>query len=810
MKPTGGGGTVNNNNNKKRWSWLVVAVLILVFLSLLVPLAFLYGVHHHTTLTGYASEQSGTGSSRKDVTLDTTSIRGGLSARVDGLLKDLGPTLPKDFTRIPIKKTENKTTDFAVPTQVLKPPPKKHRDVSSAEGTKTVQAIGESDKMCEVKFGSYCLWRRQHREKMKDFIVKKMKDQLYVARAYYPSIAKMPKLDQLSQEMKQNIQEFERILSESSSDPELPPQVEKKLLKMETTITKAKAATVDCSNVDKKLRQLADLTEDEANFHMKQSAFLYQLAVQTTPKSLHCLSMRLTVEYFKTSPVDADQSDSLTNPELYHYVLFSNNVLASSVVINSTVMHARASGKQVFHVLTDKQSYFSMKMWFFTNAYKDATVQVLNIEDLNLPEGGHDRTHLSMPQELRISFLSSSESRTEYISVFSDWHYALPKIFPTLKKIVVLDDDIVVQRDLSELCSLDMGGKVIGALEFCAVKLGAIKSYLGNEQYDVNSCTWMSGLNIIDLGQWRKRDITKTYQNLVKQRLSETATLGATMLTFQGLLVALDDKWMLSGLGHNYGISNEAINKAAVLHFNGNMKPWLELGISSHLIDKERGLQFVDDKEDQAAIVLYRIEMVSDGNLKSRILLFLPYYFSPTTTSGTTTSEPTTTTTTHHITHHYSPPNPPPLPLLTTEPTTTTRPPDPLVAESTSGQAESAAESTADRSLSKTPSDIIFLWKEERVRLLVGSPGASTTPVYSPGSSSTSIYSPRSLAHPRYSPRVSTPQSYSMGNSKNAECSNCKHLLDKITVLEATVDMYMHPEQHTVNSAAYFTKFTVI
>ncbi|GJW20857.1 hypothetical protein Tco_0031479 [Tanacetum coccineum] len=35
----------------------------------------------------------------------------------------------------------------------------------------------------------------------------------------------------------------------------------------------------------------------------------------------------------------------------------------------------------------------------------------------------------------------------------------------------------------------------------------------------------------------------------------------------------------------------------------------------------------------------------------------------------------------------------------------------------------------------------IFLWKEERVRLLVGSPGASTTLIYSPGSSSTPIYS---------------------------------------------------------------------
>nr|GEW04076.1 hypothetical protein [Tanacetum cinerariifolium] len=50
-----------------------------------------------------------------------------------------------------------------------------------------------------------------------------------------------------------------------------------------------------------------------------------------------------------------------------------------------------------------------------------------------------------------------------------------------------------------------------------------------------------------------------------------------------------------------------------------------------------------------------------------------------------------------------------------------------------------------------------FLWKEERVGLLINSPG---------------------------------------------ECSNCKHLLGRIKVLQATLEMYRHPEQHTLNSAA--------
>nr|GEX11640.1 hypothetical protein [Tanacetum cinerariifolium] len=87
---------------------------------------------------------------------------------------------------------------------------------------------------------------------------------------------------------------------------------------------------------------------------------------------------------------------------------------------------------------------------------------------------------------------------------------------------------------------------------------------------------------------------------------------------------------------------------------------------------------------------------------------------------------------------------------------------------------------------------LFWIWKEKRVRLMVSSPRASTTPSYSLGPSTP----------PSYSPGSSTPQSYFSGSLRNAECSNCKHLLDKITVLKATVEIYMYPEQHTVNSAA--------
>ncbi|GJS00371.1 hypothetical protein Tco_0316879 [Tanacetum coccineum] len=91
-----------------------------------------------------------------------------------------------------------------------------------------------------------------------------------------------------------------------------------------------------------------------------------------------------------------------------------------------------------------------------------------------------------------------------------------------------------------------------------------------------------------------------------------------------------------------------------------------------------------------------------------------------------------------------------------------------------------------------------------RLRQLMSSPGAPSTPSYSAGHSTPPSYSSGPSTPPSYSSGPSTPTNYSLGSSRNAECSNCKHLRGKISVLKATMEMHMHPEQHTVNSAALF------
>ena len=62
------------------------------------------------------------------------------------------------------------------------------------------------------------------------------------------------------------------------------------------------------------------------------------------------------------------------------------------------------------------------------------------------------------------------------------------------------------------------------------------------------------------------------------------AAFSLSLLSFQNLIYPLDGRSTLSGLGYDYGIDPEVAQSSAALHYNGNMKPWLELGILDYKI----------------------------------------------------------------------------------------------------------------------------------------------------------------------------------------------------------------------------------
>ena len=135
---------------------------------------------------------------------------------------------------------------------------------------------------------------------------------------------------------------------------------------------------------------------------------------------------------------------------------------------------------------------------------------------------------------IRCFFLNTFST---YIAIVTSLIYAeciyvcimcIEQLFPNLDKVVFLDDDVVVQRDLSPLWEIDMNGKVNGAVETCRgddqwVMSKHFRNYfnfshpLVAQHLDPDECAWAYGMNVFDLRAWRTTNIRETYHTWLKE-----------------------------------------------------------------------------------------------------------------------------------------------------------------------------------------------------------------------------------------------------------------------------------------------------
>lgn len=130
---------------------------------------------------------------------------------------------------------------------------------------------------------------------------------------------------------------------------------------MEQTLMKGKQMQDDCAAVVKKLRAMIHSTEEQLHALKKQTLFLTQLTAKTLPKGLHCFPLRLTTEYYNlnSSQQQFPNQEKLEDPQLYHYAIFSDNILATTVVVNSTVTNAKVD---CFHLKNSLDIFLAAKI----------------------------------------------------------------------------------------------------------------------------------------------------------------------------------------------------------------------------------------------------------------------------------------------------------------------------------------------------------------------------------------------------------------------------------------------------------------
>ncbi|VAI01148.1 unnamed protein product [Triticum turgidum subsp. durum] len=455
--------------------------------------------------------------------------------------------------------------------------------------------------------GKYSLWRRENENEKADANVRLMRDQMIMARIYSVLAKSRDKLD-LYRELLARIKESQRSLGEATADSDLPKSASERAKAMGLVLSEARDQLYDCKEITHRLRSMLQSADEQVRSLKKQSTFLSQLAAKTIPNGIHCLSMRLTIDYYLLSPEKRKfpNSENLEDPDLYHYALFSDNVLAASVVVNSTIVNAKEPEKHVFHLVTDKLNFGAMNMWFLLNPPGDATIHVENVDDFKwlnssycpvlkqLESAAMKEYYFKADRQKTLSAGSSNLKyrNPKYLSMLNHLRFYLPQVYPKLNKILFLDDDIVVQKDLTGLWEVDLNGNVNGAVETCGESFHRFDKYLNfsnpniSQNFDPNACGWAYGMNIFDLEEWKKKDITGIYhkwQNMNENRLLwKLGTLPPGLMTFYKLTHPLDKSWHVLGLGYNPTVEHAEIDTAAVIHYNGNMKPWLEIAMTKY------------------------------------------------------------------------------------------------------------------------------------------------------------------------------------------------------------------------------------
>ena len=289
----------------------------------------------------------------------------------------------------------------------------------------------------------------------------------------------------------------------------------------------------------------------------------------------------------------------------------------------------------MLHIVTDALNYPAMMMWFLTNPPTPAAIEVESLDYFKW-----------LPGDFSSRFKLKGVRDPRYTSALNHLRFYLPEVFPSLSKVLLLDHDVVIQKDLSELWGIDMKGKVIGAVETCSSgegyhRLDSLVDFSNPtivNKFDAKACIFAFGMNIFDLNEWRKQGLTATYHkwfqvvsvnssklfkgtsafmrsisahlyflfishstpcfSLISNsqgkrlRLWKAGSQPLGQLVFYNQTLPLNRRWHVLGLGHDFSIGRDELESAYVIHYSGKFKPWLEISIPKYRDNWNRHLNY--------------------------------------------------------------------------------------------------------------------------------------------------------------------------------------------------------------------------
>jgi len=162
-----------------------------------------------------------------------------------------------------------------------------------------------------------------------------------------------------------------------------------------------------------------------------------------------------------------------------------NYVDPLTIVLFSILENRKSPYQFNFHIISKELSSYNRKLLTdLINSYAHTSIHFLTLD---------------------AAFFQYLDTSSNYISDVTYYRFAIPSLFPHIKKALYLDCDLVVDRDIIELWNFDLEGKSLGAIaeKFVGLPAGEWLAWHYNRLGFAKTDTYFNaGVLLLDLDRW--------------------------------------------------------------------------------------------------------------------------------------------------------------------------------------------------------------------------------------------------------------------------------------------------------------------
>lgn len=254
-----------------------------------------------------------------------------------------------------------------------------------------------------------------------------------------------------------------------------------------------------------------------------------------------------------------------------------NSLTICFIIDNNLVNH-------ILPVIQSILKYSSIPVHFCILTNEETTkTNIKNVLESLVQVNNYEIAVLCEEDKTIMKEVYSPESRTD-LTYFIYSQFYISKYFCKYKKILFLEPDQIVKKDLCDLWNkvwnedIKLAAVVSNAGEHT---INTLKSIYPNKEVK----TFNAGVVIVDTEYWNDNKFTELcIRECIKQKDENGNRYdfyqeGAMNIALQEYFIELDTSYNCMGLGWQESIPKEEIEKATILHWNGNKKPWLAEGL---------------------------------------------------------------------------------------------------------------------------------------------------------------------------------------------------------------------------------------